>query len=417
MKEKQGFSKDFILVLLGQIISLFGNSVMRFALPLHLLNVTGSPGLLGVVSGFAFLPLAIMSPVGGLIADRVNKRSIMVTLDFLTSALVLGFTILYGKVNLVTLILVMLFMLYGISGAYQPSVQSSIPLLVAPEKVMAGNALINMVSSLSGLLGPALGGIAYNTWGIVPILYTCIGCFFLSAVMEMFIRIPVIERERKGSIASEAKSDLAESISFIVKKQPAIGKLTLCCAGINLFLSALLIIGLPVVVMQILELPAGKTSELYGYLQAALAVGGLCGGMAAGVLSSKIDIRKSYRIFFVSGALILPMGAALTRGIPAYVSYAIIVFSSFLLMIFSSLYTIQVMSYIQIVTPRELIGKVIAWIIGIATCAQPAGQIIYGVLFEAAKAHPEWIFYGAAVIASGIAVYNRRVCQEIVDIG
>ena len=47
---KKGFSKDFYLVVIGQIISLFGNAVIRFALPLHLLSVTGSAALLGVVS-------------------------------------------------------------------------------------------------------------------------------------------------------------------------------------------------------------------------------------------------------------------------------------------------------------------------------------------------------------------------------
>ena len=133
---KKGFSKDFYLVLIGQIISLFGNAVIRFALPLHLLSVTHSPSLLGIVSGFAFLPLAVMSPVGGLIADRVNKRNIMVVLDFFTAGLVLAFLLLSGRVSLVGLILVMLFLLYGISGAYQPSVQASIPLLVTEEAIM-----------------------------------------------------------------------------------------------------------------------------------------------------------------------------------------------------------------------------------------------------------------------------------------
>ena len=181
--EHNKFSKDFILVVIGQIISLFGNAVMRFALPMHLLNVTGSAALLGVVSGLAFIPLAIMSPIGGLIADRVNKKNIMVCLDFFTAFLVTLFVLLYGEINIVTIILVMLFLLYGISGAYQPSVQSSIPLLVSEEKVMPANAAINMVSSLSGLLGPALGGMAYAAWGIMPVLYVCIGCFIFSAVM------------------------------------------------------------------------------------------------------------------------------------------------------------------------------------------------------------------------------------------
>lgn len=153
MKKKKGFTKDFWLVVAGQIISLFGNAVMRFALPIHLLNVTGSAALLGIVSGFAFLPLAVMSPIGGLIADRVNKRNIMVFLDFFTSGLTVLFLILYGRVSLTGLVLVMLFMLYGISGAYQPSVQASIPALVETDHVMSANAVINMISSLSGLLG------------------------------------------------------------------------------------------------------------------------------------------------------------------------------------------------------------------------------------------------------------------------
>ena len=111
MKQKKGFSKDFWLVVAGQIISLFGNAVMRFALPIHLLNVTGSAAVLGVVSGCAFSPLAVMSPIGGIIADRVNKRNIMVFLDFFTSALTILFLLFYGKVNITGLVMVMLFML------------------------------------------------------------------------------------------------------------------------------------------------------------------------------------------------------------------------------------------------------------------------------------------------------------------
>ena len=195
--EHNKFSKDFILVVIGQIISLFGNAVMRFALPMHLLNVTGSAALLGVVSGLAFIPLAIMSPIGGLIADRVNKKNIMVCLDFFTAFLGYPICITVWEINIVTIILVMLFLLYGISGAYQPSVQSSIPLLVSEEKVMPANAAINMVSSLSGLLGPALGGMAYAAWGIMPVLYVCIGCFIFSAVMEIFIKIPFCEKEKE----------------------------------------------------------------------------------------------------------------------------------------------------------------------------------------------------------------------------
>ena len=76
--------KDFILIVLGQIISLFGNAILRFALPLYLLDTTGSAALFGLVSALSFIPLILLTPVGGLIADRVNKRNIMVALDFTT---------------------------------------------------------------------------------------------------------------------------------------------------------------------------------------------------------------------------------------------------------------------------------------------------------------------------------------------
>lgn len=72
------FSRDFVLVIIGQIISLFGNATIRFALPLYLLNQTGSSMLYGAVTACAFLPAVLLSPVGGIVADRVNKRNIMV---------------------------------------------------------------------------------------------------------------------------------------------------------------------------------------------------------------------------------------------------------------------------------------------------------------------------------------------------
>ena len=116
MKQKL-FSKDFTLVVIGQIISLFGNATVRFALPLYLLNLTGSSVLYGTVTACAFIPAILLSPVGGMIADRVNKRNIMVILDFVTAAVILAFSLLMDRGNLVLLAAVTLMILYGIAGA------------------------------------------------------------------------------------------------------------------------------------------------------------------------------------------------------------------------------------------------------------------------------------------------------------
>ena len=91
-KQTPLFRQDFTLVVIGQIISLFGNAILRFALPLYLLRQTGSPALFGAVGAAAFIPAVLCAPIGGVLADRVNKRNIMVALDFSTAGLILAFT-------------------------------------------------------------------------------------------------------------------------------------------------------------------------------------------------------------------------------------------------------------------------------------------------------------------------------------
>ena len=87
------FNRNFTMVLIGQLISLFGNSILRFALSLYVLDITGSATIFGSITAIAIIPTIVLSPFGGLISDRVNRRNIMVVLDFTTSALVLGFGI------------------------------------------------------------------------------------------------------------------------------------------------------------------------------------------------------------------------------------------------------------------------------------------------------------------------------------
>lgn len=128
MKSDRSFSKDFLLVVIGQIISLFGNQILRYALPLYLLNQTGSSALFGTISACAFIPMIVLFPVGGIIADRVNKRNIMVMLDFATAALIVLFYVMAGTVDIVPLMAVTMMVLYGIQGAYQPAVKASVPI-------------------------------------------------------------------------------------------------------------------------------------------------------------------------------------------------------------------------------------------------------------------------------------------------
>ena len=102
----------------------------------------------GTISASAFIPMLVLFPIGGIIADRFHKKNIMVLLDFGTSILIFLFCLLEGKMDIVPLVAITIVALYGIQGAYQPAVQASIPVLVSPEHLMQGNSIINLIKDV-----------------------------------------------------------------------------------------------------------------------------------------------------------------------------------------------------------------------------------------------------------------------------
>lgn len=403
------FSRDFTLVVIGQIISLFGNAIIRFALPLYLLNLTGSSALYGTVTACAFIPAILLSPIGGIVADRVNKRNIMVILDFFTAAVILAFSLLMNGANLVVLLTITLMLLYGIAGAYQPSVQASIPALVGQNRFMEANSVINTVSSFASLTGPVLGGILYSACGLKPVLLVCMVCFTLSAVMEIFIKIPFQKQDLKGGVWKAAKADFAESIRFIRRDKAVIGKALLVVCGINLFLAAMIVVALPYLVTEVLNLEASRANRLYGFAEGALAAGGLFGGIGAGLFADRLKIHKSGNLVIACAACVFPMGVSLLLFSSGMVNYIVITLCCFGVMTFSAMFTVQMMSFMQRETPQNLIGKVIAVVLTVSMCAQPVGNALYGVLFEICEGFEAAVVLFSGAVSLGVAIRARHI--------
>jgi len=383
--KKSFFNKDFTLVVIGQIISLFGNAILRYVLPLYLLNQTHSAALFGAVSACAIIPMVVFAPIGGIVADRVNKRNIMVALDFITAGIMATYAFSLGKTDMVITIIIVLMLLYGISGAYQPAVQASIPVLEKKENLNSANAMINMVNSLSSMFGPVIGGIIYAPLGIYPVLYISIICFTASAVMEIFICIPFVKRENNKNAFAIAGDDLRDGVKYITKGNPITGQMALVSCGINLILSALITVGLPVIITEYLGFKQATGNELYGYALGVMGAGGLAGGFLASLLGKKLRIRYAYLCILGSTLALIPMTFAVVFTSRPYLSYFEIIVPCFMMTVLASLYNVQTSSYYQLSTPGELLGKVMAFMSCISMCASPIGQAIYGVLFEALR--------------------------------
>ncbi len=404
MKTNKLNNPNFILIVIGQIISLLGNGILRFALPLHLLKETGSSAIFGIVGALSFLPLIILMPIGGIIADRLNKRNIMVLLDFMTGVLMIVLYLLLGKVDIFSLLMIVLMILYSITGLYQPTVQASIPVLLDDSILMKGNGIISSIGALSNLLSPVIGGFVFGIYGIYPIILVSMICFFVSAFFEMFIKIPQDKKVVEKSLIESIKSDISISFNFVVKEKPIIIKIVLLAAILNAFVSAMLIIAMPVLITERLNL----SEELYGISQGALALGGLLGGVFIGIFGGKLKVEKTYKIFLLVGISLIPICIAPMFSHIVMVSYSLILISSFFVMITATVTSIQIMTYVQKQTPENIIGKVMALFLTLAISSQPIGQIFYGLAFEYYIGKESLIILVSIIVSLLISIYSKK---------
>ena len=294
----------FFLIVLGQIISLFGNAALRFALPLYLLRQTGSAALYGGITALAMLPALAGMLTGGALADRCRKARLMALLDLVTAGISAAAAAGLPHLPLLPLILTVLGSLYAIQGLYQPVVRACLPLLLNGTQLLRGNAVIQLVDTVDELLGPLLGAVLLEHLGIRGLLALCGGCFALSAGMELCLRIPQdVPRDTKLSVRS-LWTDLRESARFLTG-QAAVLRLAAAMAAVNLLEVPALTVGVPVLVVQTMQ----KSDASLGLVQAVLSAGGILGGVLAGTVFVRHPIRSVTGLLLALSGVSCPPGA------------------------------------------------------------------------------------------------------------
>lgn len=402
------FQRDFTIMILGQIISLFGNAILRFSLSLYVLEVTGSAAVFGTILAASMIPTVLLSPFGGVLADRLPKQKIMTILDFVTAGLIVFYDAVYGSAGNLAAVTIFMILLTLIQAFYQPSVQASIPLLASQEQLMAANGIVMQVQALAGLLGPILAGMLYGIGGVKPILAASAVCFFLSAVMELFLRIPHEKREADGSPVRMALLDLKGAVTYLIRENTCLFKLLIVVAGINLFLSALFIIGLPYLV----KIYLGMSAQAYGFAEAAMGMGSILGGLVSGLAGKKIPFKHSHYFLLGTPLLLIPVILILLFQAPGKMIYAVLLTSVMIGMGFAALFTIAAQTFIQKSTPVHMLGKVGAFVSTICVCALPVGQAMYGGLFELFFGSPWVVVLVGTVISMMLAYAAKRTLRN-----
>ena len=372
------FTKNFTLLILGQLTSLFGNFILKLALSMYVLEATGLAAIFAGILSAATIPTILLSPLGGILADRADRRNIMVALDALTGVSVLCAALFLSESNAIAVISTLLIIL-SILGAFEtPTVQACIPTMLQGDNIMKGNAVVNQVASLSYLIAPMLGGVLYAMLGLKPVMYASVVCFFITALFECFIKLSYQRIQNQGGVLQIVKQDFLSSMQYITKEQTSISKMLLLTALSRFFVMGITIVGLPFLVRTVL----GFNPKYYGAAESALAVATILGSIAAGILAEKLKIHKLSVLLASMGIFIIPAGIVFILPVNAMIKYGVTVVSFCGMQAVISIFSIFAVSLIQQRTPNHLIGKVMAYTSTVTLCVQPIGQIVYGFLFD-----------------------------------
>lgn len=403
MKDKL-FTRNFTFLILGQVSSLIGNYTLKFALSMYVLEQTGSASIFATLLAVAMLPTILLSPFGGILADRANRRNIMVGLDTLSglTVLVAGLVLPFG--HDIWVIGALLVILSVLAAFESPTVQACIPQMLSGDNLMKGNAAVNQVQAIAGLITPFLGSLVYAAFGLTLVLWGTVVCFFLTAILECFIRLDYQKAKVTMGIREIIREDFSVSIHFLRREQPGILKLLLLASLASLFVAGTVVVGFPYLVRTVL----GLSAEYYGAAESVMGVAAVMGSLFVGITAQKFRLRWLAFVFIGLGLSLIPTGIVFLLPVGPLGIYIILLVMFSLGQFGCSLFSTYAISVIQARTPEHLMGKIMSYVFTLSMCAQPAGQIFYGALFDWFSDSPYFVLIPSGILVCIIGLLSTQ---------
>ena len=409
MKKEKLFTRNFTLLILGQVSSLTGNYTLKFALSMYVLEQTGSASIFAGMLSAALLPTVLLSPFGGILADRANRKHIMVALDALSGLSVLAAGLLLPLGRELWVIGALLVLLSVLAAFESPTVQACVPQMVSPQNLVQGNAVVSQVSAVTSLVTPFLGSLFYTAFGIGPVFAAAVVCFWLTALLECMIHLEYQKPPRTAGIGAIVREDLAVSAHFLRREQPDILKLLLLAALAGMFVSGTAVVGFPYLVRTVL----GLSATYYGAAESAMGAAAILGSLCAGLLGKKLRVRDLSAIFLSFGLSLFPIGLSFLLPVGRMARYGVLLFFFCVCQLGVCIFSTYAITLIQQRTPKQLMGKVMSCVFTLSMCAQPVGQVVYGALSDCLFDSVYWVLTPTGMLICLIAVASRGFLKRM----
>ncbi|WP_368105073.1 MFS transporter, partial [Bifidobacterium bifidum] len=226
-------SRNFILLVAGQGISLFGNMMLRFAMSMWVLDETGSATAFASILAISFVPMILGAPFGGVLADRMNRRTLMVILDAASAVTVALALVWFSAAGFSIIAVGVMQVALSLLGIFEtPTVESALPQMLrqyGDATLNTSAAIVSQVQQVSALIPSFLGGAVYSFFGIRPMMAVSVAAFAGAAAIECFIRLGMPERDEEMPTPLD---DLKAALRFLTREKPNLLKMVLLASAL-----------------------------------------------------------------------------------------------------------------------------------------------------------------------------------------
>lgn len=393
--------RDFAYFWSGAALSNIGTWMQRITVPFVLYSLTGSAAWIGLGTFLEFLPMMAMNSVGGVLADRIDRRRLLIGTQVGQLVLGVGLWALWVSGNGRPGLIVAVVAGAGVvAGIQTPVWQSFVPQLVPRERLLNAITLNSTQTNIARVLGPALGGLVLAAWGA--------GAAFLVNGLSYLFVVGALLLVRAGQpVASRSTGRMAGEFGEAIRYTRRHTGLALAVGVVGL--AGLL--GAPIVQLMpvFAEKVYGVGETAYGVLTAAMGVGAVVGAVVLGAYGD--DIRRSRLavggvLLFGVTALVLAISTAYWEGI-----LALCVMGGGYIVIASSLNT-----SVQVMVAEEMRGRVVAIYMMAFLGGFPLGALLLGRLTDLLGPQTTTAIAGGVLTAVALALAARRSLTGSLDV-
>ena len=391
--ERLRSNRDFMVVLSGQAISALGDAITLTAMPLLVLFLTGSGALMGLVAALGLLPNLVLGLPAGALADRWDRRRLMLWSDAGRAVLTAAIPVSYWlDLSTITVVLVVTVPINALRVLSDAGFQSAIPGLVGREQLARANGYLEAALSVPFIIGPALAGVLVAAIGAAETIALDAATFALSAASLLFVR-RALRAERPGEMP-RLTADIAEGIRFVrghALLRPAIAYWSLMAFATAAILPAL---------AYFLTVDRGESERLFGIVGSVWSIGYLLASLVAGRLGGR---TLGLQLLVGGGGIGLALILLATGG-----SVAVYLAAGFAIGAALALQMIAYMTLRATITPDELLGRVGATARTVSLSLQTLGFVAGGALIEVAGGDGALLAMGVLALGASLAFALSR---------